>query len=73
VAVKILLKNGVAFAGGKNGYREILFGIRNDGKGSERERAANLHELDCVLPKLSGFLPGYLPCYNRDYRIGIIV
>ena len=59
--------------GGKNGYREVLFGIRNDGKGSERERAANLHELDCVLPKLSGFLPGYLTCYNGDYRIGIIV
>jgi len=36
-------------------------------------KGANLHELDCVLPKLSGFLPGYLPCYNRDYRIGIIV
>lgn len=59
--------------GGKNGYREVFFGIRNDGKGSEREGAANLHELDCVLPNYLDFLPGYLTCYNRDYRIGVVV
>lgn len=41
--------------GGKKGYRDVFFGIRNDGKGSEKEGAANLHKLDCVLPNYLDF------------------